>query len=89
MHDLLKVVSIWTNNREVFTLGINLPGRFFDRHRAATAATLRTDRLMSMIYDVTYERYRYTVTQSARGRRITVARNVTTRTISNQELIRN
>lgn len=58
VHDLLKVVSIWTNNREVFTLGINLPGRFFDRHRAATAATLHTDRLMmmSMIYDVTYER---------------------------------
>ena len=32
---------------------------------------------------------RRTVTQSARGRRITVARNITTRTISNQELIRN
>jgi hypothetical protein len=54
VHDLLKVVSIWTNNREVFTLGINLPGRFFDRHRAATAATPRYTRLVDVNVDVTY-----------------------------------
>jgi hypothetical protein len=62
VHDLLKVVSIWTNNREVFTIGINLPGRFFDRHRAALrqprTATPRSHRTHTDWYvdvnDVTY-----------------------------------
>ena len=57
VHDLLKVVSIWTNNREVFTIGINLPGRFFDRHRAALRQPrhVRTEhaRLVD-VNDVTY-----------------------------------